>query len=110
MKNEVRRSVWRGLTHGRRVTGAARGSADRNRVGQPVIGVQSLQLVFETMVDRPVLSGIVGDDQDLGAALLENQLRCPGARLLEGSGVLVIQQLPQVPQPGSEGWGNEAVR
>lgn len=75
--------------------------ADRNRGGQPVVGMQSLQLVFKTMVDRPVLRGIVGDDQDLGAALLENQLRRPGARLLEGGGVLVVQQLSQVTQPGS---------
>src|ERR1700704_4254809 len=62
------------------------------------------------MVDRAVLSGAVGNDEDLGAALLQDELCRPRPCMLEGKRVLGFEKLPDLTQPVFRRRRHDAVR
>ena len=71
--------------------------------------MQPLQLGFQPAIDRTILGWAVCHDENLRAALLEDQLGRPRARVLERGGILCIEQALQPTQ--TRGWRrrNDAV-
>ena len=72
--------------------------------------MQPLQLGFQPAIHRKILGWAVGHDENLGAALVEYQLGCPRARVLERGGILYIEQAPQPTQLCGRWRRNDSVR
>ena len=67
--------------------------ADGDGIRDAIMRLETLQLRLESMIDGAVLRGGVGDDEDLCAALLEDELGRPCPRVLERRRVLGVEQL-----------------
>src|SRR5207302_459952 len=91
MKNGLMAIRVEGLTRAGGVASTAprilRRTSDGDGIGAAIVGVEARQLRLEAPVYGAVLCGAIGDDQDLRAALFENQLGSPGAGVFERGGV-----------------------
>lgn len=72
---------------------------NRDRVGHAKGCLETLELDFKAAVHGAILCRRIGDDEDLRAALFEDQLGGPGAGMLKGGGVFGIEELTKATQP-----------
>src|ERR1041384_7024059 len=70
---------------------------DLDRIRPAVVRLEFRERRLQPVIDGAMLVRAVGHDEDLGAALLENELCRPRARLLESRRVLGIEKLPELP-------------
>src|SRR5204863_7430793 len=110
MKNEVGQGGRGGLTPRGGVAtagfvlslgrGEMGGTTDRDRIREAVLDMQTLQLEFDPLIDGPVLGRTIGHDENLGTALLEDQLGRPRLGVLECRRVFMVEQVAQLGQAG----------
>ena|SRR5687767_280943 len=76
-----------------------RASGNGDRIRYAVRRIDPFELDFEAVIDGAILGRAVGDDENLGTALLENQLGRPGASVLEGRGVFLVEHVTEAAEP-----------